>query len=221
MIETADIAVVFDLDDTLYKERDFVDSGFRAVATAMAQKSGISHDVLYRTMVSAADAFDGLLDLLGKEYSIADFLKVYRFHRPVLALATDTEQTLTTLKNMGVTLGIITDGRSITQRNKIEALDIERFIPDNNIIISEEIGADKTTPNPFELFKLRVNVSRYYYIGDNPSKDFYWPNKLGWTTIMLRDTDGVNVHPQTFIEKDKIYRPKHSLDNITQICQLL
>jgi putative hydrolase of the HAD superfamily len=30
-------------------------------------------------------------------------------------------------------------------------------------------------------------AARFLYVGDNPDKDFLAPNRLGWTTVMVRD----------------------------------
>ena len=44
--------VIFDLDDTLYNERDFVYSGFMEVATYLSNKYGISKNILFDDMVN-------------------------------------------------------------------------------------------------------------------------------------------------------------------------
>ncbi|MDE6368822.1 MAG: hypothetical protein K2K94_06245, partial [Muribaculaceae bacterium] len=88
------ICVAFDLDDTLFKERDYVKTGWRAVAEAYAHVTGMSADELYGLMSSAPDAFDALLALPAIQCAhlqIADFLKVYRAHRPTLTLPADTD----------------------------------------------------------------------------------------------------------------------------------
>lgn len=214
-----DICIAFDLDDTLYKERDFVLSGYRAVAEAMATEKRPAEQ-LYGIMTSSANAFDALSYALNDRYSVDDFLKIYRCHVPDIKLSTDTENTLTYLKGKGYKLGLITDGRSLTQRNKIRSLGLERFIPAENMIVSEEINADKTTPNPFEMLKLKLEASQYSYVGDNVLKDFHWPNLLGWETVMLRDPESVNVHRHPLDGVDEEYRPQYIIDNITELCQL-
>ncbi len=44
--------VIFDLDDTLYNERDFVYSGFMEVATYLSNKYGIDKNILFDDMVN-------------------------------------------------------------------------------------------------------------------------------------------------------------------------
>jgi putative hydrolase of the HAD superfamily len=57
--------------------------------------------------------------------------------------------------------------------------------------------------------------SAYYYIGDNPAKDFQAPNHLGWTTICLLD-DGRNIHPQDFTLSPQML-PQHIVPQLTEI----
>ena len=60
---------------------------------------------------------------------------------------------------------------------------------------------------------------KFYYIGDNTAKDFFWPNKLGWTTICIAD-DGRNKHKQNFgLQND--YLPDIIVDNIYDILEFI
>ena len=105
---------------------------------------------------------------------------------------------------------LITDRHSVTQRNKIKALNIDTLF--DLIIISEEFGSEKPNPKNFEAFN-KFNTIEKYYIGDNTSKDFIAPNALGWTTICLPD-NGNNIHMQDF-NKELIYLPKIKIHNLS------
>jgi putative hydrolase of the HAD superfamily len=189
--------IVFDLDDTLYKERDFLASGRSAVARHFAASLGVDPDRLLSEMLAAKDPFDYLVEISNGAISIGDILNIYRNHMPDISLDKDVEKTLSTLVQRGVPLAIITDGRSVTQRNKIAALGLERYVSRDAIIISEEIGAEKTEPKPFvELMQRFPDAAPYTYVGDNPAKDFTHPRHLGWHTVMLADAGGINIHPQ-------------------------
>lgn len=217
------ICVAFDLDDTLFKERDYVLTGWRAVAEAVSSEVNLSSDCLFDLMRCSPDAFDALLSLpevkeTGLE--ISDVLAIYRAHKPTLSLPDDTLVALSQLNAGGAVTAIITDGRSITQRNKIEALGLDKIIDPGHILISEEAGADKLTPQPFETLARRVAADHYYMVGDNPVKDFYYPNRLGWTSIMLRDRAGVNVPSQSLDDKEPDFWPQIFIDNLTQLPDL-
>jgi putative hydrolase of the HAD superfamily len=55
----------------------------------------------------------------------------------------------------------------------------------------------------------------YYYIGDNPAKDFVAPNRLGWNTVCLLD-DGRNIHPQDFSLSSQML-PQHRISQLSEI----
>ena len=189
--------IAFDLDDTLYKERDFLASGRRAVTRKFAASLGLKPEELYDLMMVAADPFDCLVERSGGTISIPQILDTYRNHLPEIALDRSTEYVLKTLKDRGEQLAIITDGRAVTQRNKIAALGLERFVDSEAIIVSEEIGAEKTSPLPFQILMQRFPAAApFTYVGDNPAKDFIHPRQLGWRTVMLADTHCLNIHPQ-------------------------
>ena len=112
----------------------------------------------------------------------------------------------------------VTDGRTATQRNKIEALGLDAFFG-NQIYISEAEGIDKTSTHSFERIMDALPAERYVYVGDNPAKDFVAPNRLGWLTVCLRGTDR-NVHPQN-IEVGESYSPKITVDSIADLCNVI
>src|SRR5690606_34560020 len=111
-------------------------------------------------------------------------LKWYREHMPEIKLREGVIEFLEELKNHQVPLGLITDGRSISQRNKLKALKIEGFFDD--IIISEEFGSEKPDPENYLYFVNKYGKRDYYYIGDNTGKDFLIPARLGWNIICIK-----------------------------------
>lgn len=223
--------IAFDLDDTIYKERDFVLSGYRAVARELAEaESAFCFDEMLHLMVNAPiNPFDSLSEYLlnrsiqhsvSHNFDIAWMVAAYRNHFPDIS-ANESIAVIENLIKEGYRIAIITDGRSSTQTNKIKALGLDRIIPSENISISETIGGEKYTPLPFErMMKLNADIERFIYVGDNPMKDFVWPNRLGWTTIQLID-DGRNVHSQSVALPSDDYRPQLRIDDLNQLPGLL
>ena len=86
--------VVFDLDDTLYKEVDYVYSGYRAVAAKVATDYGVDGPTAYRWMADAfgrgENPFDALEAGLGLTLPVAELVELYRTHKPDLHLGGDT-----------------------------------------------------------------------------------------------------------------------------------
>lgn len=151
------MVIAFDLDDTLYFEHDFLESGLKAVAHEL-QRQGIleSHEAvrILHSKPTPAECIDALVDVInhlhGEGYiTVAEILRIYRSHFPSIALRDGTVTLLRELQRLRIRIALITDGRSETQRNKIRALGLDDYVNPDFIIISEETGADKTSPLPF------------------------------------------------------------------------
>ena len=138
--------VLFDLDDTLYHERDYQHSGWRAVAAEAAIRGFLEADDAYNLMCHAPDAFDAL-HARCPDFPISDMVEIYRGHFPDIGLSDDVRNLLQRFRDNGYGTGIITDGRSIGQRNKIKALGLDKLV--DYISISGEINADKHSDKPF------------------------------------------------------------------------
>ncbi|MBC8617554.1 HAD family hydrolase [Parabacteroides faecis] len=210
---------VFDLDDTLYKEIDFLHSAYREIAQWVELKFSLND--IYPFMLRAYENKSDVFSLLIRTYNLPltkdDLLDMYRLHFPVICLDSDTEDVLNVL-NLDYRLGMITDGRSITQRNKYRALELDRFIDDNDLVISEEFGSEKPSEKNFLFFQDKYINTDFFYIGDNLRKDFITPNRLGWTTICLID-DGRNIHRQDF-SCPEVYLPQLTINTLEDLLSL-
>ena len=198
--------IVFDLDDTLYRERDFVLSGFRAICQTFELPFYYRLVELYDR--GERDSFsrillEGELDLTKEQ-----LVTVYRNHTPTLSLQPGTDSLLRRYREDGHILGILTDGRSFTQRAKIAALGLEGVI--DEIVVSEEFGSEKPDERNYLHFANKYPDRAYVYVGDNPRKDFVSANRLGWMTICLLDS-GKNVHSQNFNEIPEAYLPLYTI----------
>ncbi len=216
MMQSLSNVIIFDLDDTLYKEVSFVKSGFRAIAKSLGVPA--CADELLSSWAKGENAFERLLQKYSLHFTVAELLKIYREHYPEIELDSSTILTLDTLVANGKVLGIITDGRSQTQRNKIKALGLTRWISDDNIIISEEFGSIKPDARNYQYFMTKYPGKTYSYIGDNTLKDFIAPKVLGWQTICVKD-NGQNIHPQNFDVSEE-YLPIITINSILEILQV-
>ena len=193
-------AVIFDLDDTLFPERDYAFSGFGAVATAFATTLGEPARALadMQRLYDSPDrsrVFNALLaerDLPDDRTLVEQMIATYRNHAPVISLYDDAEEMITLLRSR-VRLGLITDGPAVMQRAKVRALRLaERF---DELIITDELGPGWGKPHPlaFETIakKLDVPHAACTYVADNAGKDFVAPNELGWSTIQIVRAQGI------------------------------
>lgn len=213
--------VLFDLDDTLYKEIDFLCSAYRDISTELEQRFGV-HKV-YEQMIQDyrdhQDVFQQVIDRIGGGVDKAYLLDRYRSHIPQIRLDQETISCLSALKDRNIQMGLITDGRSITQRNKIRALGLYTWIEDPDIIISEEFGLEKPSVQNYRYFEERYPHCSFWYVGDNLRKDFVTPNRLGWQTVFLLD-DGRNIHKQDF-SLPEAYLPKFRITILQELLKYL
>lgn len=201
--------VVFDLDDTLVPEVLFLKSGIRHIASWLHQKYPLINSYRVINIMDAAVAnrqnhYSALEKLLSeivsnccnpnmrdaiRNISMKEVVNEFRLHNPdpeIYHLSPSLRSLLHKLKNRKVGLAIITDGRSITQRNKIVAAGLLEFFSPENILISEETGHDKSLPDNFlALMQRYKNVHNFFYVADNPPKDFIHPLNLGWHTHLV------------------------------------
>ncbi len=208
--------MVFDLDDTLYKEQDYLLSAYREIAAKIEPHFGLEgiFDRMHKWWQEGENVFQRLIDTYTLDLTINDLLTIYRSHVPAIRLDEETKCLLDRLQQHAV-LGLITDGRTLTQRHKVEALGLSAYMDDADILISEETGFEKPSEEPFRHFMARYPSCTYYCIGDNPAKDFVAPNLLGWTSICLLD-DGRNIHPQDFSLSQQML-PQYRISQLSEI----
>lgn len=220
--------ICFDLDDTLYKEIDYLSSAYREIAKYAVEQC-MNHAESTETLIfdtyksilrayhEGLNAFEALNKVLGIDTPIKDYLSIYRHHKPDISLAKDVVLTLDSLCEKGACIGLITDGRSVQQRNKIAALGLSKWIKDEDIIISEEFGSEKPNLENYAYFMNRYPESHdFTYVGDNLKKDFSAPNSLGWKTVCLKD-DGRNIHQQEIETTPFEALPKVFITNLKEL----
>jgi putative hydrolase of the HAD superfamily len=192
------ICAVFDIDDTLYLERDYVRSGFEAVGRWAAKRMSIK-DFGERCWASflagrRGSIFDAVLREVGEEPTIelvSSVVQVYRMHIPSITLEGDAYAALTVLSSVA-SIAVISDGPQVSQRRKVEALGLSVFAAP--VVLTDSLGEGFSKPHPraFEYVSQIRPAGRYIYIADNPVKDFNAPRELGWTTIRVRRPGGLH-----------------------------
>lgn len=200
--------VIFDLDDTLYSEKEYMKSGYNAVAEYLGDT--VYSDRLWSFFESGKPAIDELLGELGRESEKDAVLEIYRSHKPNLHLYDGVKEMLIKLRSHGIKIGIITDGRPEGQHNKISSLGLEELVDD--IIITDELGGvqfRKPCDIAFRIMqnRWRLSASQIVYVGDNPAKDFQAPRQLGMKSVYFENTDG-------------LYFSKNVTVNITEVTNI-
>ena len=196
-------AVIFDLDDTLISEFEYVKSGYRAVAGVINDKKAVnkSSDSIYTELLELfnedhKNVFNRFLrnnGLSDEKDSVMELVKAYREHIPDIRYYEDVLPALKSLKDMGMITGILSDGYSVTQRRKIGAVGAENDF--DIIILTDELGKDAWKPSPegFRMIeeKYGLRPGEILYVGDNPKKDFYLSKTAGIKTARIKRETGV------------------------------
>lgn len=216
-------AVVFDLDDTLISEHEYIRSGFNVVAQALSAKYQLLQENVFLKLMSLfqespKNVFNRILDFYQIDYTIEDIkelIAIYRNHLPNISLYKDAKFILNELSEKDLKLGIITDGYQMTQRNKLLILGIDAYF--DSIIVTDEIGREFWKPHarPYELIKeqLGVEFNEIIYIGDNISKDFVTAKKLGIKTIHIKRDEGVYIDSKY----DEDYQADYQINSLEQV----
>ena len=190
-IDNLDV-VIFDLDDTLYSEKDYVRSGFNAIAAKYPNVKNMAQK-LWNAFLEGRPAIDYVLEQENLMKERDNCLSIYRKHRPEIHIYDEAKEVLLRIEKTK-RIGIITDGRPEGQKAKIRALGLDKFV--DKIIITDELGSVKyRKPNPeaFLLMQKTFNCdfSKMCYIGDNIKKDGIAPEKLGMMFIHFKNIKGL------------------------------
>ncbi len=190
--------VIFDLDDTLYPERQYVQSGYRLIAEYLGDASYAGR--LMKYFEDGKQAVDELLAEIGRPEEKEKCIDIYREQIPDISLYPGVLELIASLKDKGIKVGIITDGRVNGQRNKLQALGLDSLIGDENIMITDELGGvqfRKPCDIAFRILqnRWRIPAGQIVYIGDNIAKDMQAPMQLGMQFIYYKNADG--IYPRT------------------------
>lgn len=215
-------AVIFDLDDTLYDERQFVRSGHRAVSNYLAEKYGVNRESCYRLLSSIfskqgrSNLFDSALQKLNiyNKETVQEMVRVYRNHLPKIFLFKEAQKLLLKLKEK-YRLGLITDGALEVQKNKVKTLKIQDFF--DVITYAVEYGG-KHSVEPFlaTLKKLKVPASQSIYVDDNPLKGFSAARKTGIRTVRILTGPSKNLRIV-----DEGCKPEFEIQNLQQLFKVI
>lgn len=209
-------AVVFDLDDTLYDEFEYVSQAIQKVAVFLADRlpeQGQS-ERLHSRMLELLEKngrgriFDDICKEIGVETKIEELVEIYRGTKPVLRLYQDAELLLESLESRNIKTGLITDGCSQVQHEKIRALGLDERL--DCVIATDDFGMSKPQTEPYEkcLAELGCRPQEAVYVGDNPCKDFIGAKKLGMKTFRILRARGMHMKdavPPEWDAEDRIF----------------
>lgn len=185
--------IVFDMDDTLYPERSYVESGFRAVAEFGLRQYGWDAAESLRDMLATLDregrgaVFDRWLASHGalSRAAVRKCVAVYRHHRPRLELYPEARDVLARLSSHP--LYVVTDGHKVVQALKARSLGLDAMV--RKVYVTHRYGVANAKPSLrcFDLIRARERAEwrDLVHVGDNPRKDFVALNRVGAHTVRV------------------------------------
>lgn len=213
--------LIFDLDDTLYYEKEYVLGAFKEVAYYLGNKYGENEEKLYIRMkeiledLGRGKIFNIICEENNFNEDIKNLVNIYRSSKPKLDFYEDSKEFLSWARKHGYKLGIITDGCNKVQWNKIKGLGIEELV--DKIIVTDDLGKEFWKPHEksyLDMMKyFNINKDECMYIGDNPNKDFIGAKGLGIkTTRIIRESGD---HIKTFLGKE--YEADFNIMNFSEL----
>ncbi len=191
-------SVLFDLDNTLLNRT----AGFESFCRELYHTSGAMGDTYTEQeavelmldwdaqgMRTREDFFKNVLGQWpGTFRDLHQAMQVFIESYPrLLVLEPRTRALLEDLQDADLPTGIVTNGGTIMQSNKIRESGLEGLV--GTVVISEEAGVSKPDPRIFEqaLSQIQASPSSTLFVGDNPEADILGAKGLGMPTAWLHN----------------------------------
>lgn len=221
-------AILFDLDDTLYDQaipfcaayenvflrgwevpveqlfaasRHYGDQVFEKART-----EEMSMEEMYRYRIQKA--FEDFQIQITDDEAM-EFQRSYAENQYKIQLTEHMRAILDLCREKAAVLGVITNGPSVHQRLKAEALGINRWIAAENILISGDLGYAKPDIRIFLWAEKQMGLIKgdTYYVGDSFDNDIAGASKAGWNTIWMnrrkRENKNQMIKPDICVSDEK------------------
>ena len=221
-------AVLFDLDDTLYPQSQYLVSGFRAVSDYIHNLYGIHIFDELVALYQAGEQRDLFLKVLQKHFKIVEdallskLLYVHRTHNPRIELHHDARVCLAQLIARDLRVGLVADGNAAIQRRKVAALELEALI-DAIVYPDDLIGSRQSfqlQEDAFQIMSLQLGLepAEMVFVGDNPVVDFFIPRKLGMGTVRILRRKGEHAGQESPAPE---FEPHVTLESLCLLADVL
>ena len=191
-------AVFFDIDDTLYDTSGFAKLARKAALNAMIDAGlPLSHDNAYKLLreiiKEKGSNYDQHLNVLtkrvfGEEKPLLIALGMITYHNvkfALLRLFPETMSTLIYLKAEGYHLGVISNGLTIKQYEKLVRLGLHHFF--DSVVTSQEANVEKPDETIFKMAMERMGckAENSVMIGNSFNDDILGAINAGMSAVFL------------------------------------
>jgi putative hydrolase of the HAD superfamily len=223
-------AVFFDIDDTLYDTSGFAKLARKAALNAMIDaglplSSDEAYALLREIIKEKGSNYDRHLNVLtkrvfGEEKPLLIALGMITYHNvkfALLRLFPETMSTLIHLKAQGYHLGVISNGITIKQYEKLVRLGLHHFF--HSVITSQEAGVEKPDIAIFEhaMKTMGCKAENSVMIGNSFNDDVLGAINAGMSAVFL--TPGLKDSEKAIIEERNL--KLNIISNIGQIKDIM
>ncbi len=178
-----DIAIFFDVDDTLYNQREPFEKAFQ---TVFGHIKNVDINKLYSDRHKYSDE---VFEKSCKGEITMEEMYIYRiskaFEAQGIKVSDKSALDFQYEYSKNINIGIITNGLTKHQKNKIKNLGLYKWIEDKNIFISEDVGFAKPDKSIFKAAEKAFLSKDIYYVGDSFKNDIEGGYNAGWKTVWL------------------------------------
>jgi putative hydrolase of the HAD superfamily len=223
-------AVFFDIDDTLYDTSGFARLARKAAINVMIDaglplSSDEAYKLLKEIIKEKGSNYDKHFNILtrrvfGEEKPLLIALGMITYHNvkfALLRLFPKTPSTLIYLKSKGYHLGVISDGITIKQWEKLIRLGLHHFF--DEVVTSEEAGVAKPDERIFQLALNRMGcqAKKSIMIGNKFNKDIVGALNIGMSAILVNSE--LTPDEKEYLEENNI--ELNVVSNIGDIIEFL
>ena len=191
-------AVFFDIDDTLYDTSGFAKLARKAALNSMIDaglpmEPGEAYKLLREIIDEKGSNYDKHFNVLtkrvfGEEKPLLIALGMITYHNvkfALLRLFPNTISSLIYLKGKGYTLGVISNGITIKQWEKLIRLGLHHFFEE--VVTSQEAGVEKPNEKIFQLAldRMGCEAERSVMIGNKFNEDIMGALNVGMSAILV------------------------------------
>jgi putative hydrolase of the HAD superfamily len=223
-------AVFFDIDDTLFDSttlakmarinavKAMIEAGLPL--TSVTQGYNILMKIVDKYGSNYDKHFDKLLENLGCDWSpriiAAGVIAYHDTKQAFLKPEPKVIPTLIALRGRGYKLGIISNGKSVKQWEKIIRLGLHHFF--DAVVISEDVGSEKPNSRIFEVAMEKLNVKPWeaVYVGDDLETDILGANSAGMVSIRI-----IRKKHREGSPSGKVIKPKYSIRKFSDLLSIL
>lgn len=195
-------ALLLDLDDTLFDERRYVESGFRAVAGFLERERDLPADYSYPSMLAFLELegrgriFDRVIErfeIRQADGLVDQCISTYRAHSPDIDLYEGVRTLLDSLAPR-YSMALVTNGAPEMQAKKIKSLDVGKYF--DSIVFCDGLGTPKPAPEGLyaALSDLQMSSGDALFVGDNPQTDGAAAAAAGVDFVRIRTPRFAEVH---------------------------